>query len=95
MTAVDNAASSPVRVASSATSVTLRAANARREGLTIFNESTAVLYVKFGAVASLTDYSFQLGPGSYYETPATPTYVGQVDGVWVSANGAAQVTELV
>lgn len=82
----------PVSVASSATVVTLRAANTSRRQLTIFNESTQVLRVKRGAAASATDYSFQLAPLGYYEMP-TPIYTGILTGIWVAANGFAEVDE--
>ena len=81
------------RVASSATSVTLLAANAARRLAAIFNESTSVLYVKFGAAASLTSYTVQIPAGGYYEIPGS--YSGILDGIWDSANGAAQVTEVI
>lgn len=81
------------RVSSSATSVTLQAANAARRLVTIFNESTSVLYVKFGAAASLTSYTVQISAGGYYEVPGS--YTGIIDGIWASVNGAAQVTEVV
>lgn len=86
------AAAAPTRVASSATVVTLKAANASRRSLSIYNESTAVLYVKFGSTATATDYTVQIAAGGYYEMP-TPAYTGIVTGIWASANGAAQVTE--
>jgi hypothetical protein len=84
---------SPGNVASSASSVTLLAANAARKSFFIFNDSTATLYVKFGATASAISFTVKLGPGGYYECPM-PVYTGVVDGVWSSANGAARVTEL-
>lgn len=79
-------------VASSASSVTLLAANNARLGATIFNESTQVLYVKFGTTASATDYLVQLVASAYYEVPFG--YVGRIDGIWASANGNARVVEL-
>lgn len=82
------------RVASSATSATLLAANADRRRLIIYNESTADLYVKFGATASITSYTVKLGPGDTYESPTDWVYTGIIDGIWSAANGAAQVTEL-
>lgn len=93
VTQADAATSSLANVASSATSVTLRAANATRIGLMIYNESTAVLYMKFGATASVTSYTVQLGPSAYYEF-AAPVYSGIVDGIWSAANGNARVTEI-
>lgn len=80
------------QVASSATSITLQAANTARRGLSIFNDSTATLYVKFGTTASATSYTVQVPAGGYYETPQ-PTYTGRIDGIWASANGNAYVTE--
>lgn len=79
-------------VASSATTVNLFAANGMASGRTIFNDSTAVLYVKFGATASTTSYTVQLAAGASYTFPA-PLYAGQVDGIWASANGNARLTE--
>lgn len=81
----------PARVTSSATSVTLKAASATHLGFRIMNESTAVLYAKYGATASVTDYTVQIAAGGYLEENV---YSGRVDGIWVTANGAAQVTPL-
>lgn len=78
-------------VSSSATNVTLFAAACATNARAIYNDSTAVLYVKFGATASATSYTVQLAAGAYYEFPQ-PLYAGQVDGVWASANGNARVT---
>ena len=79
-------------VASSATSVTLKAANTSRLGLSIYNNSTSTLYVKFGTTASATDFTIEMAPEDFYE--AYVRYTGRIDGVWASANGAALVTEL-
>lgn len=79
------------RVEDSATSVTLLALNAQRREAVIYNESSAALYVKFGATASATDYTVLLASGDTLQT----RYRGQIDGIWASdAGGAAQVTEL-
>jgi hypothetical protein len=82
-------------VASSAASVlifpqvfpSIGAANGRA----VFNDSTAVLYLKFGATASETSYTVQIAAGGYYEFPQ-PLYAGEVDGIWASANGNARTT---
>lgn len=82
-------------VASSATSVTILASNASRKGAMIYNDSTAVLYIKFGATASATSYVVQIPSLGYYELPAAQyLYTGIIDGIWASANGNARVTEL-
>lgn len=81
-------------VASSATSVTISAESKGRQGVTIHNASTQVLYIKFGATAATNSYTTQLAAGAYYEVPAW--YVnGRIDGIWSSANGFAYVTEVV
>jgi hypothetical protein len=80
-------------VASSATPVTLKAANTARKGLTIFNDSTQVLYVLLGAgTVSSTVYTVQLSAGAYYEVPFG--FSGAVTGLWASANGNARLTEI-
>jgi hypothetical protein len=78
-------------VASSAATVPLFAPAASANGRTVFNESTAVLYLKFGATASLTSYTVQIAAGGYFEFPA-PVYTGEVDGIWSAANGFARLT---
>lgn len=90
--------STPTTVASSATTVSLLAANNNRKGATITNESTAVLYVAFGATASVTAYVLTIAgaaaaPFAYYEVPFG--YVGQISGIWASAAGNARINEMV
>lgn len=87
--ASSNAASN---VAASVTNVTLLATNVNRIGATIYNDSTSILYVKLGATASTTSYTLQMGSKTYYEAPYG--YTGQIDGIWVAANGSARVGEL-
>lgn len=77
-------------VAASTATVTLLPAS-HRLGVAIFNDSTADLYVKFGAGASASDFGVKVGAGGYYETPAN--YVGVLTGAWASANGSARLTE--
>lgn len=79
------------RVASSATVVTLLAANAQRNQATIYNESTQTLFLKFGPGASMTDYTLPITGSGYYELPIR--YGGELTGLWTSANGFAMVTE--
>jgi hypothetical protein len=43
------------------------------------NDSSAILYVKLGATASVTDYTVHW-LGFYYEIPFS--YTGRIDGVW-------------
>jgi len=81
-------------VAGSVASVTLVASNASRLGATIFNDSTAILYLKLGSTASTTSFTVKLNQDDYYELPAQYIYTGIITGVWDSATGAARVTEL-
>lgn len=83
-------------VASSATSVTLFAAAEPNQAdlRMIFNDSSAVLYVKFGTAASTTSFTVLIAAGGYYEFPR-PLYTGLVTGIWASANGAARCTQAV
>lgn len=80
-------------VESSALNVTLLSANTGRRGFSIWNNSTQVLYVKFGATASSTDCTRKLIADEFWECDMD--YNGRVDGIWASANGYARVTEIV
>lgn len=79
-------------VASSASSVTLLAQRQGRVGFCVYNDSTQVLYVKYGTTASATSYTVQVIAGGFYECPFE--YSGRVDGIWASANGNARLTEV-
>lgn len=84
-------------VSGSASSVTLLAANSARRGATITNDSSALLYVKFGATASTSSYTVVItgasaAPFAYYEVPFG--YSGIITGIWASATGNARVTEI-
>jgi hypothetical protein len=81
------------RVASSASAVELKAANRNRRGITIYNESTANLYIKCGQSATTSDYTVMVPPSGYVNFRGNPIYVGLITGVWATANGAAQITE--
>jgi len=94
------AASAPTatlaNVGDSATSVTVLAANVARKGAIIVNDSTAILYLKFGATASTTSYTYKIDTMETLEIPGGPVvYTGIIDGIWASdAGGNARVTEL-
>lgn len=78
--------------AASATTGVLLAANGARNGFSIFNEGSTVLYVAFAATASVTAYTVQVAVGgSVTFDPAT--YGGVVSGIWAgSPTGNARVT---
>lgn len=80
-------------VSDSDTVQTLLAANTDRKGFSIFNDSTAILYVKLGTGASSTDFSFRITPQGYYESGVL-AYRGIITGTWASnASGAARLSE--
>lgn len=82
------------RVAASASSQQLLAANANRTGFIIANDGDQILYLKFGVGATLTDFTVLLLPQGHYTDLATVRYTGRVDGIWAGApTGGAQVTE--
>ena len=91
MSTIGPATATTASVASSATNVTLWAAAGGTRGRAVFNDSTAVLYLKYGATASTSSFTVQIASNGYYEFPQ-PTYVGQVDGIWAAANGNARLT---
>lgn len=80
-------------VASSTDVQTLLPASMTRLGATIYNDSTAVLYLKLGTAASSASFTAKVGSEGYYEMPYR--YLGVVTGVWASVNGSARITEFI
>lgn len=77
-------------------STTILAANTNRLGATIYNDSTALLYVSLGATCTTTNFTVIIPASGYYEVPpADNPYVGIITGVWATATGNARVTEVV
>lgn len=92
-TPASSTASTVTSVASSITNITLLAANVSRKAFAVYNESTSTLYLKLGTAASLTSYTVQIPTNSYYESQDL-IYTGEIDGIWLTANGFARITEL-
>ena len=82
------------QIASSITSITIAPANLNRFALSVYNDSTVDLYIKFGAVASLNSFTVKIPPSGFFEIPQ-PCYRGQIDGIWTEADGNAYVTEII
>ncbi|MBW4480499.1 MAG: hypothetical protein KME54_27595 [Tolypothrix brevis GSE-NOS-MK-07-07A] len=80
-------------VIASFSSVSLLAVNPSRKGATIFNNSTANLYVELGEIANIQDFTVRVASFGYYEIPFT--YTGEISGAWDAVNGAALVREFV
>lgn len=81
----------PTSVTAATTNIQLLAANASRKGATIWNNSTASLYIELGATASANAYAAKLDPAGYYELPFG--YTGVIAGLWTAANGNALIRE--
>lgn len=82
-------------VGDSASSVTVLAANANRKGAIIYNDSSAILYLKYGATASTSSFTYRVNPFQTLEIKSDALYLGIIDGIWASdAGGNARVTEL-
>ena len=78
----------------SATAVSVVPANPFRRGAILWNDSTAVCYIKFGSTAGANDFTWRLSTQSGYELP-DPIYQGEISAIWEAANGGMQVTELI
>jgi hypothetical protein len=79
-------------VAAAVADTSLLAVNTARMGAAVYNDSTAVLYLKLGTGASTTSFTARLVPNAYYEVPFN--YTGAVNGYWSSATGNARITEV-
>ncbi len=82
-------------VASSATSVTILAANASRKGFSVSNISTAKLYLSFSTPATTANAFIEVPAGAFLLLDQQMIVGSAIYGIWASANGAAQVTEYV
>lgn len=74
-------------------SFTVVGSNGGRKGLSIYNNSDQVFYVKCGPNASATDFLIRMPSSSFFEFQ-TPVYTGLISGVYAAAgSGQVQVTE--
>lgn len=84
-------------VSATTTTTTLLASNANRLSAIFSNDADFDLYVKFGATASATSWTYKVAARAYLELPLT-IYRGVIDGIWDATSGtvsgAARVTEL-
>jgi hypothetical protein len=85
--------SDPVPIPASTASSVLLAANQNRGCATVFNDSTATLYLTLGPVSSTTVFTTKVMAGGLYETPQ-PVHRGTISGVWSEANGQALAQDL-
>lgn len=81
-------------VVSAAVSTSILASNANRRMAIMVNDTDKNAYVKLGATASTTSFSYKLTPGQTLELP-TPVYTGAIDAIWdASPTGSMRVTEI-
>lgn len=81
-------------VALTTTSATLKAANASRIGLIIYNPLSVTVYVRLENADAAAVQSFWVLPGETYEMPRR-YYTGIITAATASSSGNAFVTELV
>ena len=81
------------KVDSSTTSVLLCDETARRVSLSVYNNSTADLYISLSSETSLDNFTVKLPSEALYELPY-PCYTGKVYGMWSNDNGFATITEV-
>jgi hypothetical protein len=94
-TPLTSATATRSNVAAAVSDTSLLASNAARKGAIFYNDSTAILYLAYGAgAASVTSYSVQIPANGYFELPPQPIYTGAIRGIWATANGNCRITEL-
>src|SRR6266702_1414228 len=82
-------------VAAAVSDTSLLAANTGRKGAFFYNDSTAILYLSFGAgAASTTAYTVQVPSQGFFELPTSPMFTGAIRGIWSAAAGSVRITEL-
>jgi hypothetical protein len=82
-----------IEVGSSTSSEKFLDPNNNRVGFMVFNDSTSILYIKYGEDAASDSYTVKVAAGGYFEN-SFPSYRGPVYGVWSAENGHAYVTEI-
>lgn len=81
-------------VAAVTSSVQLLAVNMDRVHGSVFNNSTATLYLLWGTgTASSSNFTVKIPPSGFYELPRVSPFVGPLQGAWSAANGSAMITE--
>ena len=82
-----------VSVASATSSTAIVAANANRKGISIYNNSTAALFLSYATPATAANSFMQMQPGSLLMLDQQLIVSNAIYGIWTAANGTAQVTE--
>jgi hypothetical protein len=64
-----------------------------RKGFTVFNHSTAALYLDFGSSVSVHDFAVKIPAGGYYEPPFVT--FAEIRGIWEQGQGKALIREFI
>lgn len=72
------------------------AANPDRKGVVLRNNSSATLYLDYGASAAVVSAIYEVPPLGSWEMPVNGyVYTGQISGIWsADSTGAAYIREL-
>lgn len=92
---VNGRAPTTTSVSSSTSSVLLLAANTNRKGISIVNDSTAVLRLSFTSPATNSNAFMVLQPKQFLILDQQLIITNAIYGIWESVNGTAQITEYV
>lgn len=88
------ASTTPTSVSASTSNTTVASANTSRIGLLLFNDSNKACFVKYGATASASDFSFKLESQELAIISQELLYTGRIDAIWLAgATGSMKVTE--
>lgn len=77
------------------TETLLLAANPTRKGFILENRSGASIYINYGDTVSMSNFSFRLPTGAYYESPPGFNYTGELNAIAGSGTNQIKVTEFV
>jgi len=81
------------QIAYNTASTLILAANAQRAGLSVYNSSSAELFLAPTASVTTQSFSYRVAPRAEFELPP-PLYTGPIYGAWAAGGaGGAQVTE--
>ena len=82
-------------ITSTSSSALVLASNANRKGLMVSNVSTSKLYLSFSNPATIANSFMEMQPSAFLLLDQQLIAINAIYGIWVNANGAAQVTEFV
>ena len=64
-----------------------------RQMVTIYNNSSFSMYIKYGANATAESFTLVINSGDYFEFQL-PCYTGRIDAFWDGIDGNAMITEI-